>query len=268
MTTTKEEKQSPSGKKSRAMSGTAYPYFSLEQSIKVALAIHEKGGGICTPDQLASWLGYSAVRNGACMTRFSAARMFGMIASQGEKIALTDRSRAIISPIMPDDAARAKVEAFLDVPLFKAVYDFFKGKTMPQEAGMRNLFENNYKIVKDRVAPAVKVFYDSAEQAGLFSVSGDRSRLIIPLFNNSGAAHFTSADEEETPPSPPVTPPPHAPKNDLALTGIDPALAGLLKKLPSPGPWNATEKEGFFVAFKALFDFLYPIGKDKPDVLR
>ena len=38
-------------------SGIAYPYFDLADSVAVAEAIHKRGGGVATADQLAPWIG-------------------------------------------------------------------------------------------------------------------------------------------------------------------------------------------------------------------
>lgn len=248
-------------KKPRQLSATSYPYFNLEQSIKVASTILLNGGGTCTPDQLAHFLGYSAVRNGTYMTRVSSARLFGLISSQGNSIVITDRARAIVSPIMPEDAGKAKIEAFLGIELYRKVYEEFRGRMLPPETGLKNLFESNFQIVKDRVGPAVRVFYESAEQAGLFSQSGDRTKLIIPPLS---FANISNHIQNELPPTQEEVAPVVQEKvkaigivGDVP-TGIDPALAGLLRKLPPPGPWNIIEKKRFFEAFKATFDFVYP----------
>ena len=109
----KQVKVEVPAKRGRPQSGVAYTYFNLDQSVKVAQAINDKGGGSCSPDQLASFLGYTSVRSGTYLTRVSSAKMFGLISSKGEVISITDRARAIISPVMPEDSASAKVEAFM-----------------------------------------------------------------------------------------------------------------------------------------------------------
>ena len=36
------------------------------------------------------------------------------------------------------------------------------------------------------------------------------------------------------------------------------ALAGLLRELPAPGPWEVEERDKFLTAFAKTFDFIYP----------
>ena len=46
-------------------SGTQYPYFDLDDSIAVAKAVHDRGGGTCARDVVAAALGYSTTKSGA-----------------------------------------------------------------------------------------------------------------------------------------------------------------------------------------------------------
>lgn len=266
--TDSEKADSEKDKKGRAQASFSYPYFNLESSIDVAKAIQEQGGGICTSQQLAAFLDYKNVRSGTFVTRVSSARLFGLIKGKSDALSITERAMKIIYPVMPEDVAQAKVAAFLNVPLYSELFSRFKGVNLPLEAGLKNLFENTYTISKDRVNPALRVFKESARQAGFFNLSKDESQLIEPVikkggnYNNSTGGDESiesneSACEVEGEKKP-------LPKASSGVTttevpsGIDPALTGLLRKLPPSGPWNETEKNRFFDAFKATFDFIYP----------
>jgi hypothetical protein len=244
----------------RTTSGTAYPYFNLDQSIKVAQAVHERGGGACTPDQLASFLEYKTIRSGTYLVRIAAARLFGLIVAEQGRIGITDRARAILSPVMPEDTTQAKIDAFLAVPLFSAVYERFLGHTLPPEAGLKNLFEQQYKIVKDRIAPAVRVFYESADQAGFFIVGGDRTKLIKPLGGRQTTLATPPVTDEQAspPPAAPQEKPRHTGGGDGPL-GVHAAIIGLLRELPPAGQaWPKAKKERFLKAFQTTVDFIYP----------
>lgn len=230
------------------------PYFDLESSIKVADIIYNKGGGACSGDQLAHWLDYKSVRSGTYLTRVSAAnKHFGLINQEGERFVVTERAKKILAPVMPEDMVNAKVEAFLAVPLFAKAYEQFKGGQIPHEVGLKNLFQNTYKVLPDRVPQAVRVFLNSAEQAGV--LTEDRTRLIKPTLSASAAKPDTSKKEEQASV-------PEKPKGggggDGPTSGVDSAIAGLLRKLPPPGPWKIKEKQRFKDAFLSAIDFLYP----------
>lgn len=241
-------------------SGIASPYFDLGASITVADAIYKKGGGTCSPDQLAHWLGYKSTASGTYLTRVSAAnKHFGLIDVASDRITVTERAKTILAPVMPEDALNAKIDAFLAVPLFSKVFEQFRGGSLPPEVGLKNLFLTQYKILPDRVAQAVRVFLNSAEQAGFFTATGDRSRLIKPVVNSSPITPPSQAVEQ--------TPPPEKTRwaggggtgSGDGTAGVHSAIIGLLRELPSPGtPWSSQKKQRFLDAFKATVDFIYP----------
>lgn len=260
--------------KARPKSGVGFPYFDLEQSIRVAADIHTKGGNACSSDQIAAWLGYQNVKSGTFLTRLAAARQFGLIAGQGERITVTERALQILAPVMPSDAEAAKAEAFLDVDLFSRIYEQFKGSVLPPEIGLKNLFANTFKIVPDRVQVAIRTFLNSAEQAGFFSTTGDASRLIHPVKMGSGSrAAAPAAIPPATTPDEPPAPVSEKPKvgggggggggggdgRGDGPSGVHSAIVGLLRDLPPAGShWSSAKKARFLAAFQATIDFVYP----------
>jgi hypothetical protein len=265
MATIKPEKNTGSGdsKTSIGRSGITSPYFDLAAAIAVAQSIQQQGGGTASPEQLAHWLGYKSTKSGTYMIRISAAsKHFGLI-NTGSNITLTERAKTILSPVMPEDALAAKVDAFLAVPLFSKVHEHFKGAQLPPEAGLKNLFLNSYKVLPDRVAQAVRVFLNSAEQAGFFSTSGDRSRLIKPVAMQPTQPAHPPHGHDNAPPKTDSPPPQEKPRTgggDGGVGGVDTAIIGLLRKLPVQGvTWTAAEQKRFLTAFTHTIEFLYPV---------
>lgn len=244
-------------------SKTSYPYYDLDQSIQVAKAIRDNAGGVCTGDQLAVYLEYSSTRSGTYFSRVNAAKLFGLIQQQGENLSLTERGTSILSPVMPDDEIRGRLDAFLSVPLFSAVYEQFKGQALPPEVGIKNLLKTRFGIVEDRVTPALRVLMDSAEQAGLFKTTGDRSKMIKSVVTES------RTPESKTPPegggSPERIEKPKGGGGDNPPPGIHTAIVGLLRELPAAGTsWPSAKKQRFLDAFKAIVDVVYPDTEDTP----
>jgi len=253
----------PSKKKRGPKSGTGYPYYNMEDSVEVAKLVHERGGGSCSPAQLASFLDYSGTNSGTYLTRVASAKMFGLIVAQQGVISVTERARGIFAPVMPDDCKKAKVDAFLSVPLFKAIFDKFNGTYLPPTVGLRSLLENQFQIVRARVTPAQRVLMESAEYAGFFDTHGDQTRLIEP------AMGATPAQQNNTPEIKQEKTKIETPERSKGggesrgpPTGIHTAIIGLLRELPSPGPWKKSQKEGFMQAFKSTIDFIYPEEKE------
>lgn len=166
--------------KERRRSEIGFPAYGLVDSITVAKTIHERGGGVVTPEQLSAFLGYKGTNNGAYITRVAAARQFQLIQGGGRsgQFSITPLAQRFLMPVYPEDARAALVDAFMNVELFKAVYEEFRGKELPPEFGLKNLLRSRFGIVRQDVA--YRVLMDSAEQAGLFSTKGSRTQLIIP----------------------------------------------------------------------------------------
>ncbi len=273
MTATAEKVSADSSQDAKAKSTgsgrsrISYPYFDNIQSLEVAKAIHEKGGGTCTPDQLAAFLNYMSVKSGTYQTRVSAAKQFGFIRSEGSNIVITERAQQILSPVMPDDAVNAKADAFLSVELFKEIFEKYKGGPIPPEAGLKNLLQQSYGFTADRVGPAVRVLLDSAEQSGFFSTAGDKSRLIRPAVKPTGFSKVEPLAKAHAPEHLTEKPPKFSGGSSDGPSGVHSAIIGLLRELPPPGSnWPTKQKNRFVKAFQATLDFIYPSDEDGIDI--
>jgi len=270
--------------KPKPKSEIGFPYYTLEKSIEVARVLHERAGGRCARPQLASMLGYSAVKNGGFLTRLSAAKMFGLVETLGESVALTERSKRILSPVRPSDAAQAKLDAYMSVELFRRVFDDFDGHTLPAEVGLSNKFENEYKIVPKQVVNALKVLYESANTAGLFDLHGNRSRMIRPIILSTASSITDEASEAATNRDQAQESQESA-TNELRRGGggggsdnagdadapgfgratVHPALMGLIQNLPAIGSRLGPKRRAALIdAFKSTINFIYP--EDEEDV--
>ncbi|MBA3343005.1 MAG: hypothetical protein H0T48_14380 [Gemmatimonadaceae bacterium] len=250
----------------RQKSGVAFPYYNLDDSIKVAKVIYENGGA-SDRVQLATLLGYKSVANGSFLTRVSAARMFGLIEQDGNKLRVSERGMKIVAEVDPGDADRAKVEAFLDIELFRKVFEEYNGRPLPPDVGLRNLLEQTHSVVKDRVVPTIRIMLDSAEQAGFFRVAGgNRSKMVKPFGTSSAATPRPVAA-----PAPAVIDRNPQPLRQSGGAGgggggngelpsnIHPAIIGILKELPPAGSGLTPKKRTALIsAFTATVDWIYP----------
>ena len=264
-----EPEGDPKTGRSRPKSGVSFPYFDLDSSVDVAKTMHGKAGGLCDLPQLAALLKYSGVKNGSFRMRVSAAKMFGFIEEADEKkLRVSSRGREIIAPVSVATATRAKVDAFLAVELFKKVFDQYHGTSLPESVGLKNQLQTEYGVVPDRVPPTVRILLDSAEQAGLFATAGNRSRMVMPpLIPGSGSAVTDDpANKREITDDPPADPIQEGGGSGGGGNGggfdgggIDPAILGLLQRLPPGGtPLNKKRRESLIAAFTATVGFIYP----------
>src|SRR5690606_296571 len=119
----------------RERSTIAFPYNALEDAASVARTVVTKFGNSCDLAQLAAALGHVAVRSGAFQLRIQAARVFGLIDLERQQVNLSPLGRKLV---FPATEASAKVEAFLSVPLYKAVYEEFKSGLLPPAQALDN----------------------------------------------------------------------------------------------------------------------------------
>lgn len=179
--------------------GTRFPGNDLKACVEVPRLIHIKGGGQATPDQLASHLGYKGTNNGAYLTKVAAATAFGLIAKVGPVFTPTPLAHQILSPTYPHETKQALVTAFLSVPLFKSVFDNFRGKELPPEFGMKNALRLQFGVAANRVGDAYRVLMDSADSAGFFETkNGARTHLILPLMQPIPGATTNPGNASET----------------------------------------------------------------------
>src|SRR5690242_11456801 len=92
--------------------GTRFPGFDLRACVEVPRAVHVKGGGQATPEQLAAYLGYKGTNNGAFLTRVGATVSFGLIAKVGPVYVPTPLAHRILAATHQHDVKSALVEAF------------------------------------------------------------------------------------------------------------------------------------------------------------
>ena len=251
--------------KPRAKSAVGFPYFDFDSSLAVAKTIRDQGGSSGLHDQIAHWLGYQSIKSGTYLTRVAAAKQFGLVASTGSGLAVSDLALSILAPVMPTDAASAKARAFLNVELFSKVNTDFHGRALPPPMGLQNLFQNTYGIVPDRVQQAVRVFLSSASQTGYLVGSGDSQRLVTPVSGSVTPAAATEVESKGEAAATPVVSPDKQRTGGGSGTGgegppgIHTAIIGLLRDLPAPGTvWPFKAKARFMAAFKANIDHIYP----------
>lgn len=234
-------------KRPRPKSGIQFPYYHLDDAIKVVEAIHNNAGDRARVDQVRGFLGARSVASGAFRTRLAASSMYGLVRTEANTVTLTDRAKAILS-MHPEDAQQARVDAFLAVPLYARIYEVYRGRSLPPEVGIKRVIEE-LGVVRGQVDTAYNIFDKSSEQAG-FRTSG-KDYLVAPTIR--------PRDRGSTERRPSLTEPPSGTGGGATPpTGIHPALLGLLQLLPAPGTKWGRERKEWLQAFTATINVLYP----------
>ncbi len=236
-----EEKKS----QTRERSKIGFPYTDLDDAVAVAKAIFQHGGQQGTTDQLAAWLEHENVDSGAFKIKILAARMFGVIQTKDDTVSLTDLGNQIVDP-KAEHAARA--QAFLHVPLYRAIYEKYKGRMLPGDAALESEM-GTLGVAPKQKSRARQGFQRSAEQAKLFAQGKDR--LVLPggvsLDSKPNGGPNRKMDQPQA----------------ITATGdLDPMLSMLFESLPPSGSeWSSDARQQWLEILRRAFDRVY---KDKP----
>ncbi len=167
-----------SPRKTRQRSVYLFPAYGFTTALDIASRVEESGGGILTEETLAINLGLSAKSSGFRLKSLSA-RQFQLIGKQGDTLTTTPVAKAIFKPTSSEDALRGYREAFLSIPLFKAVAERYKGQRLPDSQTLRNVLEREFYVEASRVQQAERILLDSARDAHLLKHRGDGTYLSI-----------------------------------------------------------------------------------------
>ena len=236
-------------KQTRERSKISFPYNDLDDGVVVARAIYEHFGTECTIDQLAGAM-KSTANSGTFRIRVSTARIFGFVTTSRGEVALTDLGQAIVDRAREKDA---RAHAFLNVPLYRAIYEKYRGNVLPPAAALES--EMKSLGVATKQGDKARLAFDrSAQQAGFYEHG--KNRLIKPGGAGAPADQAQqpgASDDAEALPDdtrnggggPPTTP-------------LHPFIAGLLQTLPEPETdWPARERAKWLETAANIFDLIY-----------
>ena len=233
-----------SGASERERSTIQFPYMNLADAAAMAHTLHENvGQGDASEDQLAAWMDLSPKSSGF-RVRVATTRMFGLIDGGSDGLHLSELGRAVVDP---HQKRRALVEAFLNVPLYKLVFENYKGGIVPPAAA----FERDIKswgVASKQASRARQALERSAEEAGFYE-SG-RNRLVKPAVKDGEKEILDDKPDKRNGSGGGNLPP-----------DLDPIIRGLIDRLPPSGSvWPAEERELWLSILKASFQLVY---KDK-----
>jgi hypothetical protein len=234
-------------KQGREISSIDFPYNSLDDAIVVTKAVHKLGGNECRIETLAGELGHETVKSGGFRQKLASAHTFGLTSYSGGLVRLTPLGERIVDQ---DQERVARVDAFLKVPLYAALYEEFKNGVLPPSAGLET------KIVSLGVAAKQKdkarqVFQRSAKEAGFFAYGA--TKLVYPAVGKpEGKGAATNTPKE-----------PHN-KNGGGGDGgggddsNQSLIDGLLKVLPKAGSaWSLEAQRKWLQTAAANFAYAY-----------
>ena len=215
-----------------------FPYGDLDDALQVAKAV-VGNRGLASEDQLAAFMEHESVTSGTFRVKLSTARIFGLVEMQDDRVSLTDLGNQITRA---DTEAAAKVHAFLHVPLYRAIYEKYKGRLLP---GDRVLEEDMVAlgVAQKQKSRARQGFQRSAEQANM-----GKDRLVVPAGVSLDWKPSDGGKSRKV--------------ENLNLRGpgeIDPAIGDFIEELPPNGEWTREERDFWARMFLKTLDRVYKI---------
>jgi hypothetical protein len=256
----KQTETSEADNDKRIRSSIRFPYLPLDDVIAVAKGVHAVSGSSCKIDQLAAHL-QQAADSSNFRLKLGTSSMFGVITHSQGTVTLTPLGNRICDP---QQEQAAKADAFLNVPLYAAVYEKFKGINLPPPAGLETAMVNLGVSPKQK-STARQVFHRSATLAGFFSYGPDR--LVYPSIKGHAGQPATTesvtsseADNNNRKPD----------RNNGSGGGgnggdrYHPFIAGLLKTLPeADSDWPMDARRKWLQAASHIFELIYKDSESK-----
>lgn len=240
----------------REQSSIAFPYWDLNEGIKVAKAVFEVHGTTCQVDQAAAQMGESPTSS-SFRGKIATAKLFGLITTGQGALTLTGLGSRICDA---QQEKTARADAFLSVPLYKAVYDQFRGAALPPNPGLETAIVS-LGVAEKQKERARQIFQRSAQEAGFFQFGTDR--LVLPSIKGSATAPAITEDESAEPDEPEETDKRRKGKESGGGEEYHPFIQGLLRKLPEPDTdWPMDGRIKWLQTAANIFDLMYTNSDD------
>jgi hypothetical protein len=146
-----KNKKTKTGKKTGATKATArrpYPRASLEQAVRIPLAIkNNNGGNPWPPQEVAAAVGMSAQTPGFFYLA-AASRDFGLTegSRDSELISLTEAGRDVVYAPSKEEENAALRTALLKVEIFRKVLEYYKSSNLPEMQYLGNTLVRDFDL--------------------------------------------------------------------------------------------------------------------------
>jgi predicted nucleotide-binding protein len=146
-----------------------YPKHTLEEALAVAQALAEKHGGQpLPPTDTAIALGISP-GSSDFRVLLSSSFKYGLTTGSynQEKVSLTDLARAIVEPRTPEERKAALLRAALLPPTFQTIYNFLRGKKLPEAMFFQNTVVREFEVPREHALNCIEIFSKTLGFVGL-----------------------------------------------------------------------------------------------------
>jgi Predicted nucleotide-binding protein containing TIR-like domain len=179
--------------------GVDFPKHTLEAVLKVPQSLEEKNGGNPMPPMDVALAINMSPGSSAFRDLLSSSIKYGLTSGSFNqpKVTLEAPGKAIVAPTSPEERQRSLFEAALRPDVFRRVYEYYRGKKLPESQFFANTLVREFNIPKDGVDRFVEVFTSNVEYLGLVkdgSTGKWLSSEMVPL-SDASSEKRSSVDE-------------------------------------------------------------------------
>ena len=185
------------------------PKHEIETVLSVPRALEDKNGGNPLPPMdVAAAIGMSP-GSSAFRDLLSSSIKYGLTAGSFNqpKVSLEALGKSIVAPKDPQEQRAALFEAAFRPEAFRQVYDYYKGKKLPDPQFLANTLVREFSVPKEAVEKFIEVFSANIARLGLVKEIGNGKWLSAEAVTEAAPSNGPTADTEPTSSGPTGAPP-------------------------------------------------------------
>jgi predicted nucleotide-binding protein len=172
----KQKEQKTAGKTAEGLRGkikSDFPKHTLVEALRVASALENRNGGQPLPPTETAIAMDMSPGSSEFRVLLSSSIKYGLTSGSynSERVALEETGRNIVEPRSEEDAKAAQLTAALNPPTFRSIYNYFKGKKLPEAGFFANTVIREFQIPREHAEKCVSVFVKNMENVGLIRVA-------------------------------------------------------------------------------------------------
>lgn len=178
-----------------------FPSVTLEEALKIPIKIKElNGGNPWAPSDIAQAATNGSAKNSSFFYLTAAARDYGLTdgTRDASKIGLAEIGRKFVYAGNEDSERQALQDAFFNVPIFKNVYNHYKGSTLPDLKYLGNTLQSEFGLIPEYHIEFHRLFQENCRFLQKYGdISGNNSSSVTQPQRGSNEHVITLATPEK-----------------------------------------------------------------------
>jgi len=146
-----------------------FPKDSLESAMRIAMVIEESNAGQPYPPTDTAIALSVSPGSSAYRILLSSALKYGLTTGtyKSDYISLTSTGSTVAAPSSPEDRQKALLQAALTPTTLRAVYEYYRGKKLPEQQFFENTVVREFGIPKEHAGKLYNIFMSNLNMVGL-----------------------------------------------------------------------------------------------------